>query len=231
VGERETGRIQVFNTDGEYMQQWTFAPGEEYYLSSMSADSRGTVYLVYGGELFAYSGESGELLDTLQHPEGWGFGDVDTAPDGSVLASWYKHGDDILRFDQDGEITLTLENAISSNTGDSELNTTVVSGNLGEFYAFGSFNNVVLGFNSDGRFIDRFGSDDLFIMPQGMDVDPQGRLWISDFGNLLVFSSSGELLYTLDPGVSLNEFVINTDQQLFGITIDETVVQLDISNY
>ncbi len=231
VGERETGRIQVFDTDGDYLRQWVFASDEEYYLSSMSAGNSSTVYLVYGSDLFAYSGDSGELLDTLQHPKGWGFGDVDTAPDGSILASWYKHGDDILRFNSDGEITLMLENAISSNTGDSELSTTVVSGNLGEFYAFGSFNNAVFSFNSDGRFRDRFGSDDLFIMPQGMDVDPQGRLWISDFGNLLVFSSSGELLDTIDPGVSIGDFVINTDQQLFGITIDETVVQLDLSDY
>ncbi len=231
VGERETGRIQVFSTGGEYLRQWTFAPGEEYYLSSMSADNKGTVYLVYGGELFAYSGESGELMDTLQHPEGWGFDDVDTAPDGSILVSWYKNEDDIVRFDSSGEITLIVENAISSNTGDSELSTTVAAGNLGEFFAFGSFNNIVLCFGSDGRFLDRFGSEDLFTMPSGMDIDPQGRLWISDLGNLLVFSPSGELLYTIDPGVLLGDFVINTDLQLFGITADETVVQLDISNY
>ncbi|MCD6587634.1 MAG: hypothetical protein J7K88_03690 [Candidatus Fermentibacteraceae bacterium] len=231
VGERETGRIQVFSTGGEYLRQWAFASGDGHYLSSMSADNKGTVYLVYGGELFAYSGESGELLDSLQHPEGWGFDDVDTAPDGSILASWYKHGDDILRFNPDGEITLTVESAISSNTGDSELSTTVVSGNLGEFYAFGSFNSVVLSFNSDGRFLDRFGSDDLFTMPSGMDVDPLGRLWISDFGNLLVFSPSGELLNTIDPGVYVRDFVINSDRQLFGLTVDGTVIQLDLSNY
>jgi DNA-directed RNA polymerase subunit RPC12/RpoP len=231
VGERETGRIQVFERNGKYIRQWSFSQSGEYHLSSMSAGSDGTVYLVYGGELFAYSGETGELLDSLQHPEGWGFDDVDTAPDGSILASWRKNEDDIIRFDSNGEITLLLKSAISSNTGDTELSTTMAAGNLGEFYAFGSFNGVVLSFNPNGRFIDRFGSDDMFIMPSGMDVDPEGRLWISDFGNLLVFSSSGELLKTVDSGVSLGDFVINTDRQLFGITVDGTVVQLDLSNY
>ncbi len=107
----------------------------------------------------------------------------------------------------------------------------VAAGNLGEIYAYGSFNEVVCIFNSEGRFLDRFGNEEMLLMPSGMDVDPIGRLWISDFGDLLLFSSSGDLLERITLGNSIYDFVINEDMQLYGITADETIVQIDLSVY
>ncbi len=69
------------------------------------------------------------------------------------------------------------------------------------------------------------------MMPSGFDVDPYGRLWVSDFGDLLLFDPSGELLMTIEPVVTVYDFVISDDMQLYGITPDDTVVQIDISTY
>ncbi|MCD4709010.1 MAG: hypothetical protein K8S62_14870 [Candidatus Sabulitectum sp.] len=229
VGECETGRVQVFDRNGTFIHQWSFAENGEIYLSVMSASRDGILYMVYDSELYVHDGETGELIDSLQHPDGWGFQDVDVASDGSILASWYCNRDDIIRFDCNGEVDLFVEDAISGQTGDSELSTIVAAGNLGEIYAFGSFNEAVLTFNSQGHFQDRFGSDEIFTMPFGIAVDPLGRLWMSDFDELLLFNSSGELINRINPGRSVYDFVIDDNMQLFGITMEDMVVQIDLS--
>lgn len=231
AGEWETSRIQVFDHSGNFQTQWFFAEGESTVLRGMSCNNDGAMYLVYNSMIYIHDSFTGELIDSLQHPDGLGFSDVDVAPDGSIVASWYRNRDDIIVFDIHGKIELVLEEAISSQSGDSELSTTVIAGNQGEIFAFGSFNEAIFSFNAEGRFVDRFGNDDLFTVPLGFDVDPLGRLWVSDFGDLLLFDPSGELLTTIDPGVSVNDFVISNDMQLYGVTSDETVVQVDLSTY
>ncbi len=231
VGERETCRVQVFDNAGNFITQWFFPGGEGTLLRAMSCDSDGMLYMVYNSQLYIHNGETGELLDSLQHPDGLGFSDVDVAPDGSIVASWYRNRDDIIVFDIHGKIEFVLEEAISWQSGEPELNTTVVAGNLGEIYAFGSFNEAVFAFNSEGRFVNRFGNAKQFTMPSGFDVDTYGRLWVSDFGDLLLFDPSGELLLTTDHGVTVKDFVISDEMQLYGITSDDIVVQIDFSTY
>ncbi len=231
VGERDNNRIQVFDLNGEFIHQWFYSEKDDVYLSAMSCSRNGGLYLIFDSNLYLFDGETGEYVDLLEHPEGWGFSDVDVAPDGSVLASWYKNRDDIILFDASGDIELVIEEAISSQTGDSELNTMIAAGNLGKIFAFGSFNETVMIFNSDGRFLDRFGNEDMLIMPTGMDVDPLGRLWISDFGDLILFSTDGELLQRINLDNSIRDFVISDDMQLYGISADETIVQIDLTSY
>ncbi len=231
VGEYENARVQIFDIDGDFIDQWFYTQKEDVYLSALSASRDGTIYAVFDSSLFVFDGETGDQTGVLEHPEGWGFRDVDVAPDGSILASWYRNRDDIILFNPSGEIELIIEEAISSQTGDSELNTMIALGNMGEIYAYGSFNEVVMIFNSEARFVDRFGNEDMLIMPSGMDVDPMGRLWISDFGDLILFSPAGELLERIDLDNSIYDFVISDEMQLYGISADETIVQLDLTSY
>jgi len=229
VGEWESGRVQVFDTRGEFIDQWSYASPGDCYLMAMSADRDGTLYAVYDSEIKIHDGLTGDLQGTLRHPEGWGFEDVDVAQDGSVLASWYCNRDDIVMFNSSGGIELLIPEAISGVTGETELSTKVAAGNSGEIYAFGSFNGRVLLFDADGSYVDRFGSEDMFIMPSGMDVDPAGRLWISDFGDLLVFDTSGELVRRMSFGQGIEDFVIDDDFRLWGISYDDRIVMIDVS--
>ena len=229
VGERESGRVQVFDDAGNYLDQWSYASPGEYYLTSMSSSRQGELYMCYDSDLYIYDGETGAFLGNLTHPDGWGFEDVDIAPDDGVLAAWYCNRDDLVFFNRNGGIEVLIRDAVSGITGDSELSMTVAAGNSGEMYVFGSFNSVILVYDSRGDFTDRFGSDEIFTMPSGLDVDQQGRLWISDFGDLLVFSPSGDLLQTMDPGVSIQDFVIDDSGRLWGVTMDDRVVMINIS--
>ena len=229
VGERESGRVQVFDDSGNFLRQWSFSRPGEYYLSSMSAAWDGTLFMVYDSEVFIHDGESGELLGVLYHPDGWGFEDVDVSPGDGIAAAWYCNRDDLLIYSPDGNMITHVREAVSGVTGDSELSMIVAAGNTGETYLFGSFNSVVLVYDAGGRFTDRFGNENVFTMVTDMDVDPGGRIWVSDFGDLKYFSDSGEFLGTLDPGVSVYGFTIDDRMQLWAITANDTVIKIDIS--
>ena len=231
VGERETGRIQTFDTNGNLLFYWQFSDNEEVILQGMASSGEGKLFLVYNGGLYCYNATSGQLIDSLNHPEGRGFSDVDVTDDGSVLAAWYLHHDDIIKFSNQGEVEFIIDNAISRQSGEPELSTKIIAGNLGDIYGYGSFNTALFKFNSSGRYQDRFGDDELFTMPLGFDVDTRGRVWVSDFGEMLVFSDSGELTYRIKMGYSISDFVITFDMQLYGITSEAKIVQIDLSNY
>jgi len=231
VGELETGRIQIFDSEGKFIDQWSFADNGEVYLMAMSCSSDGTLYMVYNSEINIHNGESGQHLGYLRHPDGWGFEDVDVSPDGRILGAWYCNSDDLMLFDEEGNAEFLIRGAVSEQTGDSELSMMVAAGNMGDFYVYGLFNVAVFLFNDRGRFQDKFGSEDMFTSPSGMDIDPMGRLWMSDFGELLLFDLNGGLISRIDLGVTVYDFVISSEMQLYGVTYDDTVVQIDLSTY
>ena len=235
IGEFDTGRIQVFDKNGIYITQWNFGDPDNCYLQSMAASRNGELYLIYESELFIHDGMTGELLGSLAHPDGWGFDDVEVCVDGSVVASWYKNRDDIIRFSPEGTIDLLLEEAISGQSGDSELSTDVTVDGMGNIFAYGSFNESIFKFSSDGRFLNRFGSDGdrpgQFSSPSCFCTDPQGRLWVSDFRDLIIFDNDGLYLETIDSDYNLYDMVMGDNYQLYGITVDNMIIQIDLSEY
>ncbi|MCK4671034.1 MAG: hypothetical protein KAT47_00735 [Candidatus Aegiribacteria sp.] len=235
IGEFDTGRIQVFDKNGIYITQWSFGNQDDHYLQSMAASRNGELYLIYGSELFVHDGMTGELLGSMLHPDGWGFDDVDVCVDGSVVASWCKHSDDIIRFSPEGRIDLLLEEAISGQSGDSELSTDVTVDGMGNIFAYGSFNESFFKFSPDGRFLNRFGSDGdrpgQLTSPSCICTDPQGRLWVSDFTDLIIFDNDGLYLETIDLDYNIYDMVMRDNYQLYGITVDDMIIQLDLSEY
>ncbi len=233
VGESQTGRIQIFDSAGNYTGQWIYAESDEFYLYSMALSRDGLLYMAYDNELYIHEAATGELVGSLQHPDGWGFDDVEVCDDGSIVASWYCNRDDIIKFSPDGSIDFLLQEAISGQSGDSELDTDIIVDGSGNIFAYGSFNGSIFKFSPDGRFLNRFGTDGdrpgQFTFPSSICIDPQGRLWVSDFGDLIVFDNNGTYLDTFNPGTTFYDMVIVNGYLLYGITNDDTIVQLDLS--
>ncbi|NOQ23481.1 MAG: hypothetical protein GQ565_12660 [Candidatus Aegiribacteria sp.] len=233
VGDHETGRIQIFDPGGNHTGQWDFNKSDDVYLRSMALSRDGLLYMVYDNELYIHEAVTGKRVGSLRHPDGWGFDDVEICDDGSIVAAWYRNRDDIIKFSPDGSVDFILEEAISGQTGDSELDMDITVDGFGNIFAYGSFNGSIFKFTPYGRFLNRFGSDGdhpgQFTSPSSFCIDPQGRLWVSDFGDLIVFDNNGTYLDTFDPGTTLYNMVMVNGYQIFGITYDETVVQLDLS--
>jgi hypothetical protein len=233
VGEFNGGRVQVFDETGNYLTQWK-ATGEEtgdIYLTGLSADRKGVVYAVVGSMLYVYDGLTGTLLGRMDHPDGWGFDDVTTAPDGSIVASWYKNRDDIIRFNPNGKNTLLVENAISNITNDSEMDMRVAVDGTGNIYSLAYFNEGVFIFSANGKYISRFGSmgDEVgqFTSPRSIAVDNLGKIYIADFSGVMIYASDGRYLDTLTVNGAAMGITFDDKNNLY-VVADEKVFRYSL---
>jgi DNA-binding beta-propeller fold protein YncE len=217
VGEYIGGRIQVFDPAGKFLTQWTVDP--KMPLRGLAADRKGTVYVVQRGKIVRHEGETGKLVGEVNYAGGGGFDDVSMSADGGFVAAWYSNRDDVVRFNSAGEVTRTIRAAISSTSGDSELNTRVAIDGLGNIYALGSFNNAVFKFAPDGKFLTRFGDDGdqagQFRAASAIAVDGKGRVYVSDIKGIQVFDANGRYLTVFDPEGMAFGMVFNDKNELF----------------
>jgi DNA-binding beta-propeller fold protein YncE len=217
VGEYTGGRIQVFDPAGKFLTQWTVDP--KMPLRALAADRKGTVYVVQRGSINRYEGETGKLLGEVNYAGGGGFDDLSMSADGGFVAAWYSNRDDVVRFNSAGEVTRTIRAAISSTSGDSELNTRVAIDGLGNIYALGTFNNAVFKFGPDGKFLTRFGDSGdqagQFHAPFAVAVDGKGRVYVSDIKGVQVFDGNGRYLKVFKPDGLAFQMIFNDNDEMF----------------
>ena len=222
VGEYTGGRIQVFDPEGKFVSQWSIGD-RKTILRGLAADRKGTVYVVHGGGINRYQGETGEKLGELEY-ERSGFDDVTAGADGGLVAAWHSNRDDIVTFDSNGKAVRTIPEAISGASGDSELSMRVAVDGSGQIYALGRFNNAVFKFARDGKFITRFGGGGdqpgQFRAPYSIAVDGYGRVYVGDIKGIQVFDRDGRYLTLLDvEGVAFG-MVFNDKNELFIVARD-----------
>jgi DNA-binding beta-propeller fold protein YncE len=220
VADYSGGRIQVFDAQGEFQTQWQAGDGDDdIYITGMAVARDGTVYLVYGSDLFHHDGQTGELIGQVDYVDGWGFGDVVTLPDGGLVAAWYKNRDDIIIFDKDGETVTALQEAISGVTGDTEVTIRVAVDGLGNIYALGQLAEAVFHFSPDGDYVNRFGSGGdekgQFRAAGAIAVDNQSRVYVSDIKGIQVFAGDGRYLSTINPPSNAYAFGMAFDDDNF----------------
>jgi streptogramin lyase len=225
VGEYTGGRIQVFDPAGKFISQWMVDPKTP--LRGLAADRKGTVYIAQGGNIMRYEGETGKSLGQLPYNEGWGFEDVHATPDGGLVCAWYKNRDDIVRFNSEGQAVRTIRAAISSASGDSELDTRVAVDGLGNIYALGTFNNAVFKFGPDGKFLTRFGSHGQqpgqISAGDAIAVDGKGRVFVSDSKGVQVFDSDGRYLTVFKPDGVASGMIFNDKNELLIVARNKVI--------
>jgi hypothetical protein len=210
TGQQDGGRIQVFDQAGQFLTQWMIE--DELPLASMSVSRDGKVYIVFGGEVYLHDGLTGELLGKWNYEDG--FDDVFATLDDGLLVSHGGTEDNILRFNADENLELSIPAAISGQTGDSELSMSVAEDGAGNIYALGAFNNAVFLYDSQGKYLNRMGSQGnepgQFQAAHDIVIDGQGRIYVSDIKGVQVFQSDGRYLG-----------VIDIDGSAFGLAIDD----------
>jgi sugar lactone lactonase YvrE len=216
VGEYSGGRVQVFDSGGKFLTQWSVDP--KMPLRSLAADRDGTVYVVQSGNITRYEGTSGKSLGTVGAGRG-NFDDVAVAADGGLVAFSYNSHDNIIRMDRSGQVSKVIQNAVSGQTDRSELGIRVAVDGIGNVYGLGTFNDAVFKFSSDGRFLTQFGSDGdeagQFRAPGAIAVDNQGRVYIADFKGVQIFDPAGRYLNTIKVKGAASGLAFNDRGELF----------------
>jgi sugar lactone lactonase YvrE len=216
VGEYLGGRVQVFDASGKFITQWVV--DRKMPLRALAVDRKGTVYVAQHGNITKYEGETGKSLGDVAYTEGGGFDDVRTTADGGLVCAWYRNRDDVVRFDAQGNVVRKIEAAVSTVADQSELDTRVAIDGLGNMYALGTFANGVFKFNSDGKFVNRFGGSGdqsgQFRAAHAIAVDGKGRIFVSDIKGIQVFDSDGRYLNLIKLDAPAFGLVFNDQNEL-----------------
>jgi DNA-binding beta-propeller fold protein YncE len=225
VGEYTGGRIQVFDSAGKFVTQWSIGD-RKTILRGLAADREDNVYVAVGGRIDRYRGETGEKLGQLEY-ERSGFDDVTTAADGGLVTVWQSNRDDIVVFDAKGKLVRTIPEAISSASGDSELAMRVAVDGAGYIYALGRFNDGVFKFARDGKFMNRFGSGGdqpgQFRAAYSIAVDGYGRVYVGDMKGIQVFDANGRYLTVIGLKGMAFGMDFNNNNELFVVARDHVI--------
>jgi hypothetical protein len=201
VADYEGGRIQRFDTDGNYLSQWRVGDSQTF-IHGMSAGYNGAVFVAYGQVIEQYEGSSGRRLKQMVYPEGGEFGDLAAMADGGLAAMWYEgrwglitslvgHREELVIFNSAGEIERQFPNFISAQTDSLALDVDLAVDGAGTIYALSD--GVIFQFSPEGKFLDRINhlgdQPGQYRSANAFAVDGQGRLFIVDAREISVYDA------------------------------------------
>lgn len=222
----DDGRVQGFDPQGKFITQWIIEKEiSDPYFGDMAVGRDGRIYIPVFGKLKLFDGQGqalGEIDLGRDHID-----NLDIAPDGTLVV--IANGEDILWLTPDGEIKQRVDKAISTVSGDPELDALVAVDGLGNVYALGTFNNAVFVFDSKGKYINRFGSDGdeqgQFRAPLAIEVDGQSRIFVSDIKGVQVFGNDGRYIDVLNVKFAVAYGLAFDDQGKLYITTGNKTIE------
>ena len=215
TGDYSGGRIQVFDENGDFVATWN--AGEELYMTGMTADRSGTVYIIRVDAVEKYNGMTGEFLGAVEMPgdQRTYFETAATGPDGNV----YLIGEDrLVRLDNSGNIVLDLAEPFTNVPDFATTHDDAAVDGAGNIYILGS--ETIYKLNAQGQFVDQIGSkgdaeDQFYTSPTALAVDGKGRIFANDFSGIKVFEGNGRYLATIDlPGVTFDMVITDKNDLL-----------------
>jgi LSD1 subclass zinc finger protein len=203
VGDYSDGRIQIFDAQGNFLKLINL--GSYNYIASLVVAPDGTFFACASGKILHFDSYGEELKTpiyaTPSNTSNY-FENIALGADGSLYATAGQ--ETIFRFAQDGTINLTIQDAFKSVTNDSELDMHLAVDGLRNIYVLGTFNNIVLKYSPEGKYLDRFGGETQhpaegvdpgrFQAPDTLAVDGYGRIYVSDIWGIQVFDANGQYL-------------------------------------
>ena len=202
----KSGRLQVFDANGNFQSLWALGDSP-VYVTGLSVDRAGTVYVVRDGDIHRYDSATGEYLGQVEKPPFTSFHDAASTADGELIGlNFPPHS--LVRFDAEGNAVQNISiDTIKQATDFSR----IAADGLGNIYVLGrsgdtlgNSNDVVFRFAADGEYLSQFGSsgDEPGQFYAGttnaIAVDGQGRIYVSDFDGIKIFDPSGRYLGLID---------------------------------
>jgi outer membrane protein assembly factor BamB len=223
VADYQGGRIQAFDASGKYLRQFTVG-NSKTIIHGMTANHEGKVFIAAGHvpDILEYDGKTGQSLGKLTASNGGEFGEMFATANGGLAATWYEgrwgiitslegHRDDLVLFDAQGKIGLTIPSFISNQTGDLALDNYVTVDGLRRIFVLSD--GVVYAFSPEGQYLDKFGSigdqPGQFNYPRAIIVDGQGRIYVGDTRAVHVFTADGRFVTDFPTLAAVESMVID----------------------
>ncbi|HEX8673372.1 MAG TPA: NHL repeat-containing protein [Longimicrobium sp.] len=194
VAEYSGGRVQVFDSLGTFVIQWTADP--RMPMLDLEVDRGGTAYVVQSGRIRRYEGATGRPLGTVAGTsQGEGVNDLVLALDGTLWA--VSNSSEVVHLTREGKVLrrVDLRQAVQENAAPARL---AVSGK-GEVYALDQWTAEIYRLDASGKFVDRFGGKgdgpEQFRWATALAIDGRGRVYVSDMGRgIRVFDAAGHFV-------------------------------------
>lgn len=187
------GRIQVFNSAGQFVNQWQ-VEGDTVYITGLTASRQGVLYVVFGGNIYQYEGTTGTFRGKVNYDVSYVQVAAMSAAGDLVAVSRQA----IVRFDADGQQTLDVE-AWEQKAGVSGADADDVAlDGAGNIYLVDSGANAIYKFSAGGEFMETLGTagkePGQLDFPRAAAFDGQGRLYVVDYKGIQVFDPGGAYL-------------------------------------
>lgn len=231
VSEYSSGRIQKFDATGRLVKGW-IAAGKNP-IRGLAADRNANVYAVRDGVILKYNGGTGDLISKIKAGSDY-YDDVAVLLDGGPMAVVTSPSDDFVRFNTKGSQISRIKNAVSSQV-EATVNPRIAVDGVGNIYAVEGFSSSILKFSADGKFQNKFGgSGDApgqLHAANGIAVDGQGRVFVSDINGIQMFASDGRFLGRLSlPKLGMVAFGLAvTDKNELLVAARDQILKLKLS--
>ncbi len=242
VGEYIGGRVQVFDTEGQFLNQF-FVGDKKTDLLGFAVDRNGVLYVADGGDITRWDGKTGKTLGKLKYSGGPGFGELTLAPDGTLYAMWYERRsgiftsvegarEDLVHFDANGKVINVIKGVISSMTESVELDNALAIDGRGNVYIAAEFEQTIFKFDANGKFITRIGSSgdgaSQFSAVGPIAIDGQGRIYVEEGSDISVLKADGSRLGKIVTAGAPRCLVFD-DKGALWVTTDEHVLKYQIT--
>ncbi|GAP09773.1 protein containing NHL repeat [Bellilinea caldifistulae] len=225
VSDYRSGRIQQFDPQGNFLNLWIeegtpqASTSNKPTIFSLAVSRDGILHIVHDGAIYRRNVADGSSLPPIQL-ERTSIQQVFLTSTGKI--GIVANGDDLALLNANGEVEWMVKHAIENVAGESELTAYLSGDGLGNFYLAGSFTEGVFKYSPEGKFLNRFGSGgdavNQFRAINAIQVDSQGRIYVSDIKGIMIFNLDGQYLRTLPvPGVAFG-MAFGQDDRLYLVT-------------
>lgn len=233
VAEYGSGKVQCFNSTGGFLFQW-IVDEDKFYMQRLTCNNNGNIYIVGNGKIYIYDSNNGDFLGFFRkgknpHFENY-IDDIAITSTGEIYA--LSRGETLIKYSRRGQIIYLIEDIISEQSNDSELNGKIAIDGMENIYILGSFNESVFKFSKDGKFINRFGSDGdepgQFTAPYAIAIDNHGNILISDFKGIQIFSPDGRFVDVFNTPGFVYGIAVDYDNYIYCVTSEENVIKYKV---
>lgn len=224
------GRVQAFDAQGNYLLTFNApARSKGAPVRCLTADRQGIVYVCRDGNLPAFNSESGKESSGIQRSQSDYIDQATILSNGNVaLMSMRAGDDDLLIVTPQSKRVLRIDKIISTVTENSQTSVDMAADGLGNLYLLSQRENAVFRFTAEGKYVDRFGRNpsptdnrrpgDFTGAVGAIAVDSAGRIYVSDFDGIKIFTMEGDFVTVIDTPVTIgfiHDMAFNSKDELF----------------